>query len=540
MPNQSNDISHLLIRNKIMKGKNSKFKIVNTNIDKVKEFLKNSKDKKPPGVDGLDSRLLKLAADEIAPALVHIVNLSFTCGTCPQAWKQAKIIPLPKNKKLPFSGTNSRPISLLPVLGKMIETIVYEQVNNYLSINNIICNSQHAYRKAHSTATALTSMSDDWLREIAKKNRVGVVFLDFSAAFDIIDHHLLLEKLTCYGFEQSALNWFFSYLSNRTQTVLFNGSFSEIRTTTCGVPQGSCLGPLLFTIFTNDLPSVLDKANTVMYADDSTIYASALTNNELEIIINKELNGVAEWVKANKLVLNISKTNCMIVGSNHNIDNNPVLNIKIENITVNQVHETKLLGITVDNKLSWKKHISNMIAKMGRGISIIRRHATFMNQNILKIAIQSLILSHLDYCPAVWSNATGDMLNKLQCIQNRAARTILKCDNRTNIISMHKKLNWLLVKDRLLYSLIIVIRNVSVLKTPFDLFKNLSFSAENHKYSTRHASVGNFLLPKARSNAIRRTVLYRGMKEWNLLHKHIKLTTNINQFKLLFKQHLSK
>ncbi len=120
----------------------------------------------------------------------------------------------------------------------MIETIVNEQINNYLSTNYIICNSQHAYRKVHSTATSLTTMSDDWLREIEKKNMVGVVFLDFSATFDINDHHLLLEKLSCYGFKQSALNWFYSYLSNRTQTVFFNGSYSEIRTMTCGVPKG--------------------------------------------------------------------------------------------------------------------------------------------------------------------------------------------------------------------------------------------------------------------------------------------------------------
>lgn len=125
------------------------------NIKKVKDFLKICKDK-PPGVDGLDSRLLKLAADDIAPALAHIINLSFTCCTCPQAWKRAKIIPLPKNKKLPFSSSNSCPISILPVLGKLTETIVYEQINNYLFTNGLICDFQHAYRKSHSPATALT------------------------------------------------------------------------------------------------------------------------------------------------------------------------------------------------------------------------------------------------------------------------------------------------------------------------------------------------------------------------------------------------
>ena len=227
----------------------------------------------------------------------------------------------------------------------------------------------------------------------------------------------------------------------------------------------------------------------------------------------------------------------MIIGSNYNVARNPVLDIKLNDISIKQVHETKLLGVTVDNTLSWKKHICHIIAKMGRGISIIRRHASYMDQRTLKIITQSLILSHLDYCPAVWSNANNELLNKLQCMQNRAARTVLKCGNRTNIVSMHKKLNWLMVKDRLLYSLLIVIRNVSVSRTPYDLFEKLTFSAESHNHNTRHASVGNFSIPKTTSNSIKRTVLYRGMRECNLLPVHVKLDTNLKQFKRLLKCH---
>lgn len=133
-----------------------------------KNLIKNCKEK-APGADGLDSRLLKMVADYVAPAFCHIINISFTNCTCPQEWKRAKIIPLPKNRKQPFSGSNSCPVSLLPVLGKMMETIVYEQIKNYFFINNLITDFQHAYRGGHSTATALTQMTDDWLKEIERK-----------------------------------------------------------------------------------------------------------------------------------------------------------------------------------------------------------------------------------------------------------------------------------------------------------------------------------------------------------------------------------
>lgn len=150
---------------------------------------------------------------------------------------------------------------------------------------------------------------------------------------------------------------------------------------------------------------------------------------------------------------------------------------------------------------------------MGNGISVIRRYATFLTQNATKKVTRALILSNLDYCPAVWSNANVDMINKLQLIQNRAAHTVLRCNYRTNVVTMHRNLNWLFVKDRLLYSLLIFIRNVSVKKIQFILYRNLSFSAENHNYITRHATEGNFTLPKVKTNAIQQTVIYRAMKE---------------------------
>lgn len=168
------------------------------------------------------------------------------------------------------------------------------------------------------------------------------------------------------------------------------------------------------------------------------------------------------------------------------------LNLRINDVCINQVHETKLLGIVIDNKLSWTKHINKITAKMGGVISAIRRCATCLTPSATKQVTQALILSNLDYCLSVWSNASVEMMRKLQMIQNRAARIVLRCNYRMNVVTMHKSLNWLFVKDRLIYSLLVFIRNVSVTKTLLILYQNLSLSTDKHNYTTRHATLGNF------------------------------------------------
>lgn len=200
-----------------------------------------------------------------------------------------------------------------------MEKVVADQMKNDFLTNGLLTDFQHAYRQGHSTATALTQMTDDWLRQIDQKNTVGAVMLDFSAAFDIINHQILLDKLKCYGFEMSSIQWMQSYLTNRTQSVFFNSCYSEVRKVACGVPQGSCLGPLLYSIFTNDLPFVLEKATAVLYAD----VASSV--EELNTVLNKELKSVVNWVQQNQLVLNVAKTNCIVMGSRHSLSKNTEL-----------------------------------------------------------------------------------------------------------------------------------------------------------------------------------------------------------------------
>ena len=294
-------------------------------------------------------------------------------GIFPTQWKQAKIIPLIKNKALPLNGPNSRPISLLPALSKMMEKICNNQIQTYLVSNHIMSDCQHAYKQCHSTSSALVHMSDKWLQEMDKGNLVGAVLLDFSAAFDVVNHDILLAKLKCYGVVEPALGWFSSYLSNRTQTVFVNGSVSSHKECKSGVPQGSCLGPLLFCLYTNDLPTVVTQSDIVMYADDTTPSASGPSVEAIRRTLQSDLTRVWNWVDANRLVLNVGKTKSIVLGSRHKLKQNVNLQLSMGNQTIEQVEKAKLLGFLMDPQLSWDLQLDNVKTKMAGALATLKK-----------------------------------------------------------------------------------------------------------------------------------------------------------------------
>lgn len=287
-------------------------------------------------------------------------------------------------------------------------------------------------------------MSDSWLTSVDDSMLVGTVLLDFSAAFDVIDHDILISKLICYGFNSSAIQWFESYLSQSHKEFISSCS----KSLDCGVPQGSCLGPLLFSVFTNDMPYVLSKAKLTMFADDSTSYHAAPTWSELNLVLSCEISTLYNWIKTNKLILNISKTMSIMFGSKYRLSENPKMNIQIEGQTIQQVKTVKLLGLWLDCTLSWSDHINVIVAKTGRAAAIPRKCAPFLNSQLFRQVVCSLVLCHLDYCSVVWSAASDSLLKKLQVAQNKAARLVLGCSPRTSVAEMHKRLTWLRVKDR--------------------------------------------------------------------------------------------
>ena len=529
-----NNNSHGKLIAEIMHSKSCKFAFDDINADTILKIFNKSKETSP-GVDNIHMKLLKPVANLIALPVAHVINVSFKSGIFPSDWKMAKVIALPKNSKESFSGKNSRPISLLPALSKIMEQITYEQIQHYFCENELNTVYQHAYKKGHSTATALAQMTDDWMTEIDENKLVGAVLLDQSAAFDVLNHRILLNKLHCYGFEPLALELVRSYLTDRKYTVYFNGSYSEQRAVSRGVPQGSSLGPLLYSIFMNDLPLILNHSTVAMYADDSTVYASACTVEALSQTLNKELELIEEWMVNNKLILNKGKTKCIMLGTTHSLKDDPLLHLKMGDTDIEQVPEVKLLGIIIDKHMTWNSQIEQIVQKMGRGLAVIKHCKALMPKHLIKQVVQAIVLSHLQYCTVIWSSTTENNLKRLQVAQNKAARLILQCPYRTHVSSMHMKLAWLTVEHRIQYALGCYMKNIIRTKTPAVLYRNLSFFSDIHSYFTRQAAEDRCLLPLSRINYKQNTTYYRAMVEWNKYPLFLVQEENIIHFKKKFK-----
>ena len=270
-----------------------------------------------------------------------------------------------------------------------MERILYNQLYNYLTKFGLLSNSQFGFRKSHSTATALLDCTNEWYVNLDRKLFNLIVFIDLKKAFDTVDHHILLKKLELYGIKGQALSFLKSYLTNRSQKCKMNGFISLERLIKCGVPQGSILGPLLFLLYINDLPECLNITRPPLFADDTNLTASGDSINDAEFAVNSDLVNLRNWLIANKLSLNVAKTEFMLIGSKRMIkESHP--NIFVENKQIKQVYKCKTLGIIVDQHLSCKK--------ITAGISALRRIKPFVDKDTLISIYNAIVRPHFDYC----------------------------------------------------------------------------------------------------------------------------------------------
>ena len=252
---QTNEDPLILVRG-LMRSRRCSFAIKPVHPDEISKIISALKSTQSCGVDNVDSRVIKLVQQELVPVITHVVNLSIKYRSFPHQWKLAKIIPLHKKNELIYPK-NYRPVSLLPVFSKILERAIFCQVVQFMEDNELLHPFHHGFRQRHSTCTALLQMYDCWVEAFDSKDISAVLMLDMSAAFDLVDHQILVQKLEIYGFEKSSLDWFRSYLSLRTQQVYVDGALSDPLEVDVGVPQGSILGPLLYIIYTNDLPELV-------------------------------------------------------------------------------------------------------------------------------------------------------------------------------------------------------------------------------------------------------------------------------------------
>jgi len=333
---------------------------------------------KATGLDKISAKLLRYCPDLLSESLTVIFNCSINTGIFPDEWKCSKVIPLFKHGER-WDLNNYRPISIIPVVAKVFERIIYDQIYAFLIDNNLLCNNQSGFRCLHSTVTALLESTNSWAYNIDHGQVNAVVFLDLKKAFDTVDHGILLSKLNAYGLGGAVGNWFKSYLSNRSQKCYVNGHLSSNSTLLCGIPQGTILGPLLFLLYINDLPNCLEHSQARMYADDTNLTFASNNIDDINYHLNQDLANVNKWLIANRLTLNQSKTEFMLIGSRQRIATfQSVPCFEIDGVPIDKVSQVKSLGVYLDENLSWNRQINELTKKIASGIGALKRVRSFV------------------------------------------------------------------------------------------------------------------------------------------------------------------
>lgn len=284
-----------------------------TSAEEIIKIVSNLENKQSSGFDDIPVSIVKASVEHIAELISRIINNSFTSGVVPDNLKIAKVCPIFKNGEKDLF-TNYRPISILPSFSKIFEKAAFNRLSSYLESKCMLVNNQYGFRRQHSTYMAIMDMYDK-ISAASDRNEFSIgIFIDLSKAFDTLDHVILIKKLEYYGLRGVTLKWFQNYLLNRQQYVFLNESSSSLRVINCGVPQGSVLGPLLFILYINDIVNCSNILKFILFADDTNIFHSDTNVFQLMTTINCELLKLSKWFKANKLSLNVKKTNYILFG----------------------------------------------------------------------------------------------------------------------------------------------------------------------------------------------------------------------------------
>jgi len=432
------------------------------------------------GVDGVSLRFVKLFLDEIVFVLEHIINFCLQSSVFPSIWKWANVLPLPKVSN-PTKCSDFRPVSILCLFAKILEKIVHDQIYDYVSDLNLLNPLQSGYRKGHSTVTALLKVADDIRRSIDHRNLTLLVLLDFSKAFDRVNHRLLLIKLRKLGFSMSVVKWLEHYLSNRWQRVMSGDFVSDWALIETGVPQGSVLGPLLFVLYLFDISSALSHTSYHLYADDTQLYLDFSIDKVTEAVskMNDDLASLVNYISGHNLYLNVAKTQPIIIGSGHYVN---MLNemdvplIVINDTPVPYKDEVNNLGVIFDSTLSWRQQANLVVKKVFSSLAQARRNFDCLPASIRLRLVQCLILPHLDYGSTLFTDMNKYTTEKLQKAENVCIRFITGCKAYEHITPHYCNLGLLKLDDRRTMSLAIMSWKVLKCQTPQYLFEMFQFS----------------------------------------------------------------
>ena len=512
--------------------RNFSFKAVSEN--DVTKVMKKMKTSHGSGCDGIASFFIKIALPLISGSLCDLFNLSLFSGKFPTDWKIARVAPIYKSGARD-DCSNYRPISVLPVLSRAFEKVVYNQLYDYLDSNRLIYKHQSGFRSLHSVVTSLMAGTNDWYVNIDRGKYTGLIFIDLKKAFDTVNHDILLKKLEEYGISGLELDWFTSYLHERKQFCKVNSTSSSINAIGCGVPQGSCLGPLLFLVYINDLPFCLNKGKVTMYADDTAISHSSRCLSKLQDDLNQDLVNLQNWLHGNKLSLNVVKTQSLIIGSRPNIQKiekqtEAKPSFEIGDQKINMITDTKYLGVQIDDKLQWDRHTEHVKAKALRALGLIKHAKKFLPSGDLQKMYRGIVEPHFSYCCSVWGCCSETKLNSLQKIQNRAARITTNSPYDASAAPLLQNLGWPSIKDLIRKeTATLTYKALNSLAPQYlgELFSKCSEGSDRILRSTET----NLQIPLLRTSTGQKAFSYRGAKLWNELNRETKLASSLATFK---------
>ena len=509
---------------------NSKFSFTTVSESQVKKLIDELDGNKAVGLDNIPAWILKQTSDIIVPHLTYIFNLCLKTGTFVDEWKKAKVTPIYKGGSH-SDMNNYRPISVLPLVSKIFEKIVFKQLYSYLSSNDLLLHKQSGFRPGHSTATCLISQINEWLLNIDNGLVNGVLQVDLKKAFDTVDHHILAFKLSALGVHDKALDFFKSYLEGRMQQCAVNNVITSTNYITHGVPQGSVLGPLLFIIYINDLPNCLQHTNASLYADDTQFYTASNDADELDSYLNTDLSLLREWLIANKLSLHPDKTKCIYIGTRQRLATfSSETGIFVNDHEVAPSDHLKSLGIILDENLNWNQHVEHIIKKIKSALGALRRAKPFVTKETLIQIYNALIVPHFDYCAEVWGDLNKGLSEKLQKMQNRAARIISGANYEIRSADILKSLEWHPLHIRRDLGMACMMFRCFNNQAPTyltNLFDRLStFTCHNLR-----STASNFHIKGFNTEYGKRSITYRGAKLWNSLSHDAKSKRTINSFR---------
>ena len=496
-------------------------------------------------LDPIPTSLLKHHLDQLTPLITRIVNLSLESAVFPSCFKKAYVTPLLKKPSLDADILkNYRPVSNLHFISKIIEKVVSSRITDHLASNNLYECFQSAYRKYHGTETALLRVQNDILRDLDRKRGVFLVLLDLSAAFDTIDHGILLSRLSSFGIRNHALQWIRSYLTDRMQAVNINGCLSSFIPLLFGVPQGSVLGPQFFTIYSSPIANIARKhgLNVHMYADDTQLYVSFKLDSTSDdesasrSLIESCIKDIKSWMTTNKLKLNDDKTEFLVITSKHNQSKYCTDSLQIATSMIKPTASARNLGIVFDNILAMDNHIKNVCKSTYFHIRNLYEIRKILDQDTASLLVHALITSRLDNGNSLLYGITDKQINKLQRVQNAAARMLTRTRKFDHITPVLQRLHWLPIKFRIQFKVILLTWKAFHDKAPVYINELVHF--HNPSRHLRSSDKRLLSVPRTFSSYGDRAFYACAPKLWNSLPSNLRFCNSLDVFKKTLKTHL--